>query len=605
MAFTGDLEHLHIVDVIQLIHTTRKTGTLTVKSDKGVSRIVFSKGYIVGANHLNNRIRIGSVLVKIDAISQQDLEEAIEVQKKAGKSRKPLISTLLEMGKLGREDAFKGLKELITLTLVDLIGWTNGTFTLDSDAIPVSTECSYFPDRMDQEISLDAQMVLMDALRIYDEQERDKREGKQVSPYGDFFEPCELLEKSEESSEKKRAITDADLGLENIDRLEKKIPKPFLIEESFNAASIHRENISETLKDFSSEEQGIFVSFLEKATLMKDKQKRLSGYEINAIALILFSSDKLIKHSIMTICKNEGILVFSPDSEKELDNIISQCVLKKYFPIVVFDSPDPVDPEMSEEKIKVVRQNIKSKYPEIPRIQFVSPLDYIFILDSFSSGIRTVFPKPLRELRKESFLEDTIKFLQAFKIYIKELSEETLKLSKKEVIPKKLKDRIIRLRDTSEPTDIALTLLRSVSEVFDRAITFFVRQSELIGGRSIGIDTEKNSVLNTIYSLKIPLNKDSIFKEVIESGKTFYGESQDPILKKYLFEKIGAPFNPNFIILPLKSGAKIVTLTYGDFGKRELLPMINLEMFDIIANYAGIALENIFYKKHYKKSIQK
>ena len=42
MAFTGDLELLNIVDIIQLLNTTRKSGTLFVKGLKGESRIIFS-----------------------------------------------------------------------------------------------------------------------------------------------------------------------------------------------------------------------------------------------------------------------------------------------------------------------------------------------------------------------------------------------------------------------------------------------------------------------------------------------------------------------------------------------------------------------------------
>ena len=81
MAFTGDLEHIHIVDIFQLLHTTRKSGTFSVKGSKGESQLIFSNGCIVGANHLNSRIRIGSVLVKMNAITRQDLEKALEIQK--------------------------------------------------------------------------------------------------------------------------------------------------------------------------------------------------------------------------------------------------------------------------------------------------------------------------------------------------------------------------------------------------------------------------------------------------------------------------------------------------------------------------------------------
>src|SRR5450759_898131 len=114
MAFTGDLEQLHIVDIIQLLHTTRKSGTFSIKGNKGESRIIFGNGYIVSATHLN-KIRIGAVLVQMKVITQKDLEQALAVQKKAGKNRKPLVATLIELGKLGNDEAFKGLRKLIEM----------------------------------------------------------------------------------------------------------------------------------------------------------------------------------------------------------------------------------------------------------------------------------------------------------------------------------------------------------------------------------------------------------------------------------------------------------------------------------------------------------
>jgi hypothetical protein len=45
MAFTGDLEYLHIVDIIQLVNTTRKSGAFSVQGERGESRLIFSNGY--------------------------------------------------------------------------------------------------------------------------------------------------------------------------------------------------------------------------------------------------------------------------------------------------------------------------------------------------------------------------------------------------------------------------------------------------------------------------------------------------------------------------------------------------------------------------------
>ena len=85
----------------------------------------------------------------------------------------PLLAALMQMGKLKREDALRGLKKLVEMTIVELMSWTKGTFTFDTDAVVVSSEGDE-----EQDLGVDAQMVLMDALRIFDERERDRARRK-------------------------------------------------------------------------------------------------------------------------------------------------------------------------------------------------------------------------------------------------------------------------------------------------------------------------------------------------------------------------------------------------------------------------------------------
>src|SRR5512136_1463345 len=98
MSFTGDLEHLPIVDVVQLLHSTRKSGILRVMCRKGESQLVFKDGYFVSANHLDNRVRIGKILVDLNVITPEILEQALTAQNSAGPNQKPLIITLIENG---------------------------------------------------------------------------------------------------------------------------------------------------------------------------------------------------------------------------------------------------------------------------------------------------------------------------------------------------------------------------------------------------------------------------------------------------------------------------------------------------------------------------
>lgn len=131
MSFNGALEHIPLVDVIQLLHMTGKTGILFLKSPKGESQLVFHEGFFVSANHLNNSVRIGQVLVEMQAISEEQLEQALAVQKNAGNDRKPLIATLIEQGTIDKDVAYKGLETLIEMTIVEVMTWSSGTFSLD------------------------------------------------------------------------------------------------------------------------------------------------------------------------------------------------------------------------------------------------------------------------------------------------------------------------------------------------------------------------------------------------------------------------------------------------------------------------------------------
>lgn len=173
MSFTGDLEDLPIADIIQLLHTTRKSGILRVKSRKGESNLVFKDGYIVSASHLNNSVRIGTILIERSIITPEILNQTLLKQKQAGSERKPLIVTLLDSGFVKEDDAYKGLEHLIEITIVEILTWRRGTFTMEVRPDATTDEYRYYPDKINREINVNSQGVLMDALCSYDEKMRD------------------------------------------------------------------------------------------------------------------------------------------------------------------------------------------------------------------------------------------------------------------------------------------------------------------------------------------------------------------------------------------------------------------------------------------------
>ncbi len=589
MSFTGDLQHLPIVDVIQLLNSTRKSGTLRVKGRKAENKIAFRDGFIVGANHSHDSVRIGKILVEMKAITPEVLDQALQDQSLAGAARKPLIAALIEGNQINRKDALAGLEKLIQLTVVEMVSWTRGVFALDIDTLDISAEYRYFPENLHQEICLDAQMVLMDALRIFDEKKRD----------GELEEEADDDESSEGASpdgEDEASISADDLGLSDLDQLERKIPEVFSGLEAFSPADIHRQVIQESLADFAAEQQEEFVDFLMQFSTRLGTCGGAEKPGGQARALILVCRDELIVHSAMTVCKHEGILVFATQEEQDLDRIIDQTLAKEIVPILVFDSPGKGEKDLSQEEIVRLRQLKKIQYPQVSTIQLASAFDYAFSLQAFKDGARAVLPKPLKEQQAATYIADLTNFLETFRTFIRGCFD------KQGHGPlARLRDCTAELRELDNAPEISLALLRRVSEVFERSMTFVLRRKELIAERGIGIRGDKSEGPTPPLKLTIALSEPSIFRQVVDSGELFHGESRDEVLQKTLFATIGAPLRPDVLLLPMKNRGRVIALVYGDFGTREP-SAVPIDFLEILAGQAGLVLENCLYRKQLEKA---
>ncbi|NTW37551.1 MAG: hypothetical protein HGB17_15850, partial [Syntrophobacteraceae bacterium] len=455
---------------------------------------------------------------------------------------------------------------MVELTIVELMSWSKGTFTFDTDAVVVSSEG-------EQDLGVDAQMVLMDALRISDERERDHREGKEVPSFVKLYPDVLPGESAGEATGGPSAVTAEDLGLADLDRLEKKIPRPVVEMEAFDPDAIQRRKIKELLAGFSPDEQEAFFAFLRKSADRKagpDDAKKQAGK-----AIVLFSNDALISHSVMSLCNEEGVLVFATDDDKDLDRMVAQCLISARMPVVVFDDPLRAEGGFSREHIAGLRNQVRLKYSAVPVLQFAPPQDGDFILQSFHDGVRAVLPKPSKEDRKPTYIQDMIRFLDAFKSYIRSLQ---FGQDDADLYGKKLKDGVASLRGITNPADAILVVLTAVSEMFERSVTLLVRPSELIGERGIGISSEKSMGPASAGKLKVSLASPSVFRDVFEKGRVYYGESGDETLRTFLAE-IGKPLSPAFILLPLVCDRKVVAMIYGDFGQKEASP-VRLDMLD-------------------------
>jgi hypothetical protein len=402
MAFTGDLEHLPIVDVIQLLNSTRKTGVLSVKGRKGESQLVFKDGYIVSASHLNNSVRIGQVYVDKGMISSEQLEQALQRQQQDGENRRPLAITLIEMGILTENDAYKGLQHLIEMTVVEILTWKSGKFTLDHLTDVIDCDFKYYPEKMNHEINVNTQSILMDALRIFDEKKRDGLiEDEPEEPAAAELPPEEI-------------ISVDDLGLSEMDQLATSLPHAFSAVAPFDPLNFQRTKLQTIAPALSDDVREKIAGFLAKRTLPPEAEQNREGA---LPKIVLAGSDSLLAHALETAAKYDGICLTAAGSGEEVEALVDRAMLNGGRVRLVFDAPS-VGGAAYRESMAAARKKLCSGYPGITCIQLVSAEALSFSLEAYRCGVRAVMPRPSLEARPDSFVEDFIALVEFLPSYL-------------------------------------------------------------------------------------------------------------------------------------------------------------------------------------------
>lgn len=593
MSFSGDLAHLPIVDVIQLIHSTRKTGTLTIKSQKGESQLVFIDGYFASAHHLNNSIRIGHILLEKGYVSQQTLDEALLEQRQSGASRKPLIATLLERGAITPDKAYSGLEALIEITVVEVLTWTSGTFSLDVTTSAPSDEYRYFPETLKQEILINAQAILMDALRIYDEKMRD---GTLEEMF--FSEHHEAEQQPPPTDISGKPLTADLLGLDDLDSLTKMIPDVYIgLKDNSSKVSEHRTLIDNELPSLAVESREKLCQLLTQLSQPSGRSESSPPAGRLPLAIIVFSKDTLIKHVIETVCRTRGYIVFTTDDQDNLDIIIEQSFSRDLLPLLFIDDPRFMGTgNDTPQAIARLLLNKRATYPRISAVQLNSALDPAsFPVPILEEGSEIMFPRPFPRNGTDSFTNH----LKIFSESLSTLIEKSLTQPDRQTALK-LKESILVMGQLKEAPEVALELLRFAASLFERVITFVVVAGDLVAEKGIGITADNRSIPTGPLKHRIPLKANSVCHDVVTKQRLFFGLSSDELIKTHLHAAIGAPHSDKILLLPLAIAGNVIALIYADFGA--VPPKhVQTEFLEIAARHAGMVLDYSLLRKKFDK----
>jgi hypothetical protein len=200
--------------------------------------------------------------------------------------------------------------------------------------------------------------------------------------------------------------------------------------------------------------------------------------------------------------------------------------------------------------------------------------------------------------REETFAEDMINFLNTFQVYIRGCFNEERRQQFA-----KLRNSLSGLRLLRKAPDISLLVLQFVSELFDRTLTLIVDKNELIAERNVGVVADREQGPAAPMKFRLPIRKESIFHEMINSGQSFLGKPEDSTFTDLLYPEIGAPTDNTILLLPLKSNDRVITITYADFG-HHTEKKVSLDFLEFFVGQAGLAMENALFRKQLNRANQ-
>jgi CheY-like chemotaxis protein len=159
-----------------------------------------------------------------------------------------------------------------------------------------------------------------------------------------------------------------------------------------------------------------------------------------------------------------------------------------------------------------------------------------------------------------------------------------------------LQGRLEELRRPSDPTDISHLVMKMAREFFERGILFLVKGGEARGLGGFGPAPREESLDLAVREIVIPLSEPSVFQDVAVSRKPFVGPFPEGKWTQFLMGRIGRYQSGSLAVLPLLTHRETIALLFGDNPDtgRDLGRLDALALF---VDQAGVALENAFLQR--------
>lgn len=159
LGLQGNIEKFTLPEILQLLASGRKSGTLGIQKDDSIVMVYFKEGQIIYGYGPRQTFHLGQLLKEKGRINDQQLEQAIAIQAKT-ENLKRLGEILISRNFIDRADLEDVVKKQVEELLYSLLSWTTGSFKFYENQFPTEEEIT---------VNISVENVILEGLRRLDE----------------------------------------------------------------------------------------------------------------------------------------------------------------------------------------------------------------------------------------------------------------------------------------------------------------------------------------------------------------------------------------------------------------------------------------------------
>lgn len=533
MSISGNLEDVSVAEVLQFVHIGRRTGTLVITAGDGRGEVGFHRGRIISAWAPNSK-KLGDLLLARGLVERAQLDEALRLQE-SQRPRRSLGQILVDSGLVKAPAIRKVVAEQIEETVYQLVTWRQGRFEFAIDELRPVDDIGVYPGDILPDIHLNTQMLVLEALRIFDEKNR-----------------------RDDPAETERAASAAGLERET-DKLFTR-PEEIPREPAEPASQVVDSEIEASLDRL--EARGRDGSTAGAAAAGPGKS---TG---PALRIHLLSAAR----DLVEILADPALADLAEISRVELVDA-GLTLPGQSSPVVVAD--------LRGRAVGV--DDIASLLRTRPHAAVVAVVeDERQAAGAYAAGTLSAVPAERASL---------VACLRSVARERREVLATELDPARRSAAFARLRRVVADLRSGLLSATVALNLMNVISESVERAIMFLVRERRLVALGAFGYSMSGVPLARLTAQLELSFDSRNALSEALDDGQTRSLNFDDAGLPERFAQVVGRPRTGQVVVFPVLGSQQVISVIYTDNGpiSREIE---EIEILELAAAQVGVAFEN-------------